>query len=166
MTDTVDTCSFESCEHPVFVHQTPHGPLCNGHYAQMRRGRVLRPLRKRRPRARPNQALSDKPPCAHKDCGRPAVGNRKWCATHDHQMRTHGTTWDIRPYRFQSSDVCSHEGCDQPPRAKGMCRKHYRQSWGPCKRKGCPRSQHTRSLGLCWRHYQEHRALENQEESD
>ena len=61
--------------------------------------------------------------------------------------------------KIKAGDVCSYEDCDEPRRAKGLCKKH----WGmeryaekmataePCTKPGCDKPQF--SGGLCSGHY-------------
>lgn len=136
-------CSFTDCGRPVFVKKTLLGPLCNGHYKQLKQllkkgvkvvDLKLTPLRKYTPRVRAttNWERTCLGPGAKMDatCGRPCWGSHDYCQSHQRQI------WDgkkpaalepIRHYDFQIDKQCNEDGCEDPAKARGKCARHYSQ---------------------------------------
>lgn len=104
-------CRFDGCDKPA-----RRAGYCNGHYAQITRGKPLKPLEKRSKR---NSV------CSFEGCGHP---ENRWglCAAHVAQKRR-GT--ELRPVRRKASipDVCTVDGCEFPHRSLGYCSAHYAQ---------------------------------------
>lgn len=140
-------CSFDLCDREVKA-----AGLCGGHYAQMRKGNELRPLRPR------NQT----PPggCQFERCDRPHHA-QGYCQPHYKQFREGA---EVRPL-FQSRGGCQVEGCENPHEARGYCRSHYEQvrqgrevgevrryEFGrSCEVEGCDMPH--RARGMCQAHY-------------
>lgn len=131
-------CSFEGCGRAAFVVKTSLGPLCQGHYAQLRRlfreGRpiVLAPLRGYHPRTGRTKA-DDALGREHRvcsaggsdwSCGRPAYGAQEVCQGHLRQIRAGQEPRPLRSWRRQTGP-CAVEGCGSPARCRGLCPRHY-----------------------------------------
>ena len=161
----MDTCSFSDCGRPSFVKHTDIGPLCNGHYAQFRRGKELAPLRGYKHQA---GADSNHDKCPVQDCGRISWHKHGYCQSHQRQLwAADGNEDALKPIRSHQPQVgakCLDADCDQPAKSKGYCSKHYRQDWGNCELPGCDRKKHNKKIGYCARHYYKLRKLQNQGE--
>lgn len=158
-------CSFPGCGRPVFVKRTSHGPLCNGHYAQMRRKQPLKPLRDYK---RQDQSSNQYDICPFPGCGRPSWHKHGYCQTHQRQLwAADGDTSQLKPIRRHESQIdkqCKYPGCDKPAKSRGYCSKHYRQDWGECKISDCKRRIHNKKTGYCAKHYQHFRRLRVKQE--
>jgi len=147
----MNSCSFTDCDKQVFVKKTTHGPLCNGHYAQYKKGRALTPLRGYSPRA----LAKDHSICPVDDCGRPSWHKTGFCQSHKKQdPPLDGQAYTpIREYSFQNGKECKVVGCAKPTKSRGYCATHYRQDWGACKHPGCTKGMYNKTTGLCASHY-------------
>jgi len=152
----MNSCSFTDCDKPVFVKKTEHGPLCNGHYAQCRKGRPLTPLRGYRPRA----VAKEHAICPIDDCNRPSWHKTGYCQSHKKQIQAGDKPSDIRSYKFQEGAECEIAGCSKPAKSRGYCASHYRQDWGACEYPGCTRKMYNKRTGFCASHYNQFRRLE------
>ena len=141
----MDSCSFPDCNKPVFVKDTPHGPLCNGHYAQHGKGKPLTPLRAYSPR----KVTEEHGLCPIEGCKRPSWHKAGYCQSHKKQVQAGEDPTEIRGYRFQQGDSCKIPGCSKAAKSRGYCASHYRQDWGPCKYPGCTRKMYNKRTGLC-----------------
>lgn len=100
----------------------------------------------------------DKPTCAAADCQR-LVDSQGWCSKHYARWKRHGDPEIVLKPRRASvappDTPCLEDGCDLPPRTRGLCSRHYRaeqrKDWGPCSVSGCETKRHAR--GLCLKHY-------------
>lgn len=59
--------------------------------------------------------------CSFERCGRERYGQSDLCNTH-HVQRRKGRP--LTPIRVKSQGPCRFEGCDRPPKAKGLCSGH------------------------------------------
>lgn len=156
----METCTFDGCGRPAFVKQTEVGSLCNGHYAQFRRGKELQPLRGYK-----HQGVVDanKDICPFPDCGRTSWHKHGYCQTHQRQIwAANGDDAALQPIRNhsqQTGNECQEEGCDRPAKSRGYCSKHYRQDWGTCDLPGCDSKKHNKQTGYCAKHYAKARKL-------
>lgn len=136
------TCSFPDCGKPVFVQRTSLGPLCDGHYRQfkilLKKGLplVLKPLRDyfSTPKTSdPSQCCQVKIPDPQDPaktyvCGRPCWGKNAYCQSHQRQL-DHGEPFrPIRNWTRQVSVTCQAEGCQESPKVRGYCSRHYNQT--------------------------------------
>ena len=110
----MDTCVFPGCGRPHYGHG-----LCNGHYAQQRKGRPLSTLRGDLPAT-----------CAFPGCERPRK-SRGYCDSHYAQLRKGKPLVTLTPKHQYV--VCQAPECDRAPAAHGLCTGHYDQQ-----RKGRP----------------------------
>jgi len=158
----MDYCTFPDCFRPAFVKETAKGSLCNGHYAQFRRGKELTPLRG----YKHQEGDSTHDQCPYADCGRPSWHKHGYCQTHQRQLwEADGEVTALQPIRNHQKQVgneCDEEGCDRPAKSKGYCSKHYRQDWGTCTLPDCERKMHNKKSGLCARHYSKLRKIQTQ----
>ena len=152
----MNSCSFTDCDKVVFVKKTDHGPLCNGHYAQYKKGQPLAPLRGYNPRS----ATKDHAICPVDDCDRPSWHKTGYCQSHKKQIQTGDEPSEIRNYKFQEGNNCEVAGCDKPSKSRGYCGSHYRQDWGACTYPGCTRKMYNRRTSYCASHYNQFRGLE------
>jgi hypothetical protein len=118
-------CSCAGCGRPAFVKSPGYGfgPLCNGHYKQLKTA-----LRRKNPLALvPLRPYGTDPtvgePCAYEGCGRRRKKGSEYCLGHDRMSRE----GDLRPIRRHEpqNGACSVEGCGRQARAKGLCAVHY-----------------------------------------
>jgi hypothetical protein len=155
----MNVCSFPGCNRPVFVRQTSHGGLCNGHYAAHKRGKPLKPLREyTRQEKSPDHEI-----CPFPDCGRYSWHKHGYCQTHQRQLWAKEELQPIRKHLVQSGNTCSEPGCDKPSKSRGYCSQHYRQDWGVCILPGCGRRMHNKKTGYCNSHYTRYRAVHRTE---
>lgn len=148
-------CSYKGCPKPVFVKKTPIGGLCNGHYAQFRKGKPLSPLRSYNPRRVPDTHSV----CPVPGCKRPSWYSQGYCQSHYRQRSDGSEVSEIRNYEFQMGKTCRVPGCTKPAKSKGHCSTHYRSDWGSCKYPGCTRRMYNKTTGFCATHYNKHRRL-------
>lgn len=105
-------CEFEGCGRPV----NSRG-LCQGHYAQSRKGDELTPLREWKRGGSSGTCLF--PGCSQ---DRRARG---YCHGHYRNLYLGSTA---KPYEPRADyPTCTFEGCDLPHKSKGLCAPHYRQ---------------------------------------
>ena len=73
------------------------------------------------------------------------------------RVRQYGDPGEAETRLVGRSGVCSVEGCDQPIKARGLCRAHYEVADGrevcPASVEGCERPQAVKRHGLCLMHY-------------
>lgn len=158
----METCTY--CDKPIFVKQTSHGPLCNGHYAQHRRGKPISQLRDYKHQ---EMVPDNRDVCPFPECGRTSWHKHGYCQTHQRQLwEANGDEKTLRPIREhtqQTGKGCHESGCDRPAKSRGFCSKHYRQDWGQCELPACNRRKHNKKTGLCARHYQRFRKMNLQQ---
>ena len=109
-------CLFEGCDN----HKKRRG-YCYGHYDQLRKGAILRPLQKKQ---------STKGTCEGPECNRP-INARRLCVTH-YSQRSKGlplTEITITRTVIPKGSLCGFESCDRPMAVKGLCKSHYAQTW-------------------------------------
>lgn len=172
----VPTCTFAGCEKWAL-----QGEHCQSHYAQLKRGESLRPLRRKgesderynrkasgeyRERLR---SASHSDPFCHVDGCYNHRRSSYYCPGHSKQKKAGEEFTVLRRQKTEPWDVpmCSFDGCEWYSSKKGYCEAHYRQqrlgqelrplachSWNgglPCAFEGC--NMAARSAGLCGTHY-------------
>lgn len=158
----MEHCSFADCEHPIFVKETSHGPLCNGHYAQYRRKKILKPLRDYQYN---NSDKSNHDTCPYSNCGRPSWHRHGYCQTHQRQLwAANGDESQlkaIRKHNAQSGLICKESECNNQAKSRGYCSKHYRKDWGNCVLAGCENKIHNKKTGFCSSHYSRYRKIKS-----
>lgn len=105
-------CVFEGCD------KAPRRRgYCNGHHAQIMRGKPLTPLESRTRRTGT---------CSFSGCGHP---ENRWglCAAHVAQRRRGTPLTDVRRVK-DLPDTCTVDDCDLPHRSSGYCQAHYAQT--------------------------------------
>lgn len=105
-------CSVEACGREVYA--TGH---CKRHYMQILRHGHLTPEREHG-----RDAPCSAPECTQKSC------IRGYCRKHARQMDLYGKLTPEREYMLGVKQ-CTESGCTGRVRAKGLCAKHYNQSW-------------------------------------
>jgi hypothetical protein len=118
-------CSFQGCEKPMLAKG-----YCSGHYKQLKKGKLLRPLRPFYGREGP---YGIEGPCRF--CDLPEVQSGEWepctaprfragwCAGHAAQ---HYEKRPIAPLRKRRTG-CDFPDCQKPHHCRGFCAGHYRQ---------------------------------------
>ena len=118
-----------------------------------------------------------------KDCGQDIYRVKGWAqgyckSCYDRHIRNGTiTTREIAPKGFYDGKYCEVEGCEEPVKYKGFCKKHYKRQWrhgnpnvtmnnmsgGVCQVEGCDRPRKSAN-GYCamhwtrvYRHNREHR---------
>ena len=152
----MNKCAFDNCDKSVFVKKTDQGSLCNGHYAQYRKGRPLTPLRGYSQR----RITSGHGSCPVDGCDRPSWHKTGYCQSHKKQIQSGIEPVSIRGYGFQDGADCEITGCTKPAKSRGYCASHYRQDWGACDYTGCTRKMYNKRTGYCASHYNQFRRLE------
>jgi len=153
----MNKCSFLDCDKQVFVKKTDSGPLCNGHYAQHRKGHPLSALRGYQPRTLPDGHSM----CPIEECDRASWHKTGYCQSHKKQGVKDGVSpRHIRGYNFQNGTRCKIAGCTKPSKSRGYCASHYRKDWGACEYPGCTRQMYNKRTGFCASHYNQFRRLE------
>lgn len=113
-------CTYADCGRKHYANG-----LCHGHYQQLQRGVVLRPLAEPRRTGPVKQAQ----PCAFDPCGKPARTGGL-CSGHRNQRDKGRELTPLRTRKTNGSTViCGFGDCgnDTAGGAHGLCRGHYRQ---------------------------------------
>lgn len=152
------SCSYQDCEKQIFVRKTTRGPLCNGHYAQFKKGKPLSPLRGYEPRKLPD----DHGTCMVDGCDRPSWHKQGPCQSHSKHLKQNNSPEEIRKYEFQTGKQCSIPGCTNHSKSQGYCAGHYRTDWGNCIYPGCSRKIYNKKTEFCASHYAQFRKLQKQ----
>lgn len=106
-------CSFDGC-----AKTSQAKGLCSGHYYWYRKGIPLKPLR-----SRASKSLQS---CGFEGCDKTQMVNGL-CVGHNCQMKKGRelTPLKHKTSKFDIADECSGIGCDEIPKAKGLCSRHY-----------------------------------------
>lgn len=153
------SCAHTGCDKPVFVKKTKVGALCNGHYAQYKKGKPLTNLRDYAPR----ELEEGHGECTEPGCDRPSWHKVGPCQTHRRRTWDNDKAKEIRDYSFQMGKECDEPGCSTPSKSGGKCAKHYRSNWGDCIYPGCNRKMYNKKTGWCSTHYIKFRKLNNKQ---
>ena len=107
MFSRIGPCRFDGCGRPRY-----RSGWCTGHYAQVRGGQELQPLRPRRRRGR----------CTFEGCDRPHRA-KGLCSSHLDQL---ARGKDLTPIRVWKT-TCEFPSCDRKHVGNGLCRGHSTQ---------------------------------------